>query len=160
MMYKCILWMCTSLPLIVHTNGLVPNIYVGAIFDQVDYDHFNGVFYRGFQENQQLLKNNITLHPRAESLSIQAGVYSNIVSLCSFIEGKDVRAILVVGQEKTIYAVSQVAQPLGIPVVGYTTDTALDRNVQVRQTIMLYSKLLVSHCLHYLCRCGYALQRH
>lgn len=121
------------LPLIEYVHGLVPNIYIGAIFDQEDYEHFHGVFYRGFQENQLLLKHNITLHPRADYFSCTAGVQSTILSLCSFLEGRDFRALLVVGRESTVLAVSQVAQPLGIPIVGYTTDTDVDRNVQVKQ---------------------------
>lgn len=134
MMYKCILWVCTVLTLYVYTPlAVVPKVTIGAIFDAEDHAHFNSIFYRGFQENQLLQKNNITLHPWASYMSTRSGVANIINSLCNFFEGRDIRALLVVGKQETVEAAGHVAQPLGIPIVGYTIDVPIDTQVQVRQ---------------------------
>lgn len=122
--------MTTALTLFVYAYTLTPQTGVGAIFDAVDYNHFNGVFYHAFQENQLLAKNNISIHARAAPLG--GDIYSSLRNLCSFLDGRDIRVLLVVGKESTVHTVGQVAQPLGIPVIGYTTNVPADKYVQVR----------------------------
>lgn len=135
MMYKCIVCICTALCLFVYAHALSTKIGIGAIFDGGDYGNFNGIFYRGFQENQLLQKHNISIQARAVPLADKSGVYSTIQSVCSFVEGRDTRVLLVVGRQETLQTVSQVAQPLGIPIVGYSTDTTVDTHVQVLQLL-------------------------
>ncbi|XP_045160468.1 glutamate receptor ionotropic, NMDA 3A-like [Mercenaria mercenaria] len=134
----CFSWMLTALSLFVYGNTLKPQIGIGAIFDAADYTHYNGVFYRGFQENQLLLKHNLSISVRAAPLG--GDIYSSLKNLCSFFDGRDVRVVLVVGKEATIQAVGQVAEPLGIPILGYTTDAHADRYVQAHNPLLLMLK--------------------
>ena len=64
-------------------------------------------------------------------------LYQSIMVLCSFIKDRDIRSLLVVGKQRTIHSVSLVANPMGIPVLGYTTDMA-DKFVQVRKLNILF----------------------
>lgn len=129
MYWWCYTWMLTALSLVVYGYSIKPQIGIGAIFDAEDYADFSGVFYRGFQENQLLVKHNISINISAAPLD--GDVYSSLKNLCSFLDGRDIRVLLVVAKESTLQSVGQVAEPLGIPILGYTTDTAVDRYVQV-----------------------------
>ena len=81
-----------------------------------------------------MLKENHTVSGRA--IPVLDDFYTSVLTLCSFIEDRDIRALLVVGKQRTIHTVSLVANPLGIPVLGYTTDMA-DKFVQVRYLLFL-----------------------
>ena len=71
---------------------------------------------------------NHTVSGRA--MPIGDDLYQSIMVLCTFIKDRDIRSLLVVGKQRTIHSVSLVANPMGIPVLGYTTDMA-DKFVQV-----------------------------
>lgn len=133
-------WMLTALLLFVFGNTLKPQFEIDAIFDGDDYPHLNTVFYRGFTENKLLSKYNLSISVRAENLD--GDIYSSFKKLCGFFNNRDVRVILVVGKEATVHTVGQVAEPLGIPILGYTTDTATDRYVQVRYLLFPLTLLL------------------
>ncbi|XP_052777866.1 glutamate receptor ionotropic, NMDA 3A-like [Mya arenaria] len=138
MMHRCILLLGTALPLFVYAYTVSPNIgSIGAVFDAADYNHFNGVFYQTFQENRLLHQSNLTLTAFATPLQEDSSIYTSFLSLCSFLQGRNFRALLVVGREETVQRVGLVAQPLGIPVIALTTDSVVERHVQAHNPLLL-----------------------
>lgn len=138
MICSCFHWVLATLPLFVFGYAIKPEIGIGAIFDKADFDDFNSTFTRGISENQLLEKNNLTLKPQVTPLN--EDIYTSIRTLCTILDGQDVRVLLVVGSEHTIRTVSQVAEPLGIPILGYAKDTAVkDLNAQVSTSYTNYS---------------------
>ena len=144
-LFRCVL----VLSLVGVGISLQPQIGIGAVFDSEHFNHYNSVFYRAFQENNLLIKHNISIAPIAtqhqennlllkHNISIkplttqhQDNIYSSMNVFCSFIESRDIKVLFVVGRQSTIQSVSQVAEPLGIPILGYTTDTVVGKFVQV-----------------------------
>ena len=45
-MYSLVIWISTALSLLVFGYTLQPKIGIGAVFESIDYNHYNGVFYR------------------------------------------------------------------------------------------------------------------
>ena len=45
-MYSLVIWISTVLSLLVFCYSLQPQIGIGAVFESIDYNHYNGVFYR------------------------------------------------------------------------------------------------------------------
>ena len=45
-MYSLVIWISTGLSLLVFGYSLQPKIGIGAVFESIDYNHYNGVFYR------------------------------------------------------------------------------------------------------------------
>ena len=45
-MYSLVIWISTVLSLLVFGYSLQPQVGIGAVFESIDYNHYNGVFYR------------------------------------------------------------------------------------------------------------------
>ena len=122
-------WVFASVSLLQIGIIACTTIDIGAIFDSDEFLEAEKVFYEAFKDNQSQLKHNVTVQPRA--LSLGSDFYQCALSLCSFVHERDVKVLLVVGKQHTVQTVGQIAEPLGIPILGYTTDTVVDQFVQV-----------------------------
>ena len=120
-------WVLTTVSLV--NFGLTATIDIGAIFDSDEYLGAQKVFHVAFNNIQFPPKHNVNISPRA--LSLGSDFYQSTLSICSFVQERDVKVLLVVGKQRTVQTVGQIAEPLGIPILGYTTDTVVDRFVQV-----------------------------
>jgi len=133
-MYPCIWLTCSVLFLLLRARVETLSVSIGAVFDAPEFDEYSSLFYHTFNDNRLLRNTSLNVTAFATPIDPNKSVYSSLLSLCSSIEGSDTRVILVIGTEDTVQRVSQVAQPLGIPMLALTTDSNVERHVQVKKT--------------------------
>jgi len=165
-MYPCIWLTCSVLFLLLRARVETLSVSIGAVFDAPEFDEYSSLFYHTFNDNRLLRNTSLNVTAFATPIDPNKSVYSSLLSLCSSIEGSDTRVILVIGTEDTVQRVSQVAQPLGIPMLALTTDSNVERHVQVKKTTYFFiyylTKVLGKYLLivaHAYCRYGTLLRR-
>ncbi|XP_071117888.1 glutamate receptor ionotropic, NMDA 3A-like isoform X1 [Haliotis cracherodii] len=130
----CSIWSVTS----AFSGPQQPVINIGAVFDTVEYDNFKKVFYAAVDDfNNSSQK----IHIFGDAVTAQMGLRDTISLTCSMLEQKSIHLFLVFGNASTIHSINNIAQYLGIPVMGYMTDMR-EKHVKIHSS--LYLNLLPS----------------
>ncbi|KAL3869097.1 hypothetical protein ACJMK2_041822, partial [Sinanodonta woodiana] len=100
---------------------LKPNVGIGAVFEPENYEHYNKYFNRALREQE--LPGFSQSRLEGTAVAIKPIISEYIKKLCTYVNTYDIAAILVIGSERTIHTLNVIAQPLGIPLLGYMTGT-------------------------------------
>ncbi|KAH3695911.1 hypothetical protein DPMN_083369 [Dreissena polymorpha] len=106
-------------------------IGIGAVFDEEDFRQYNTIFQEGLANSKLPMQNKVYVNAVSTFLDSSTSIYTSFLALCQTVDNLDIRAFLVVGRQETIQRTSLVARHLGIPVLAYTTESLVERHVQV-----------------------------